>query len=117
MSNQKAPARPYFRTPAIAPAGDRLAFVYAGDIWLAAIGGGTAERLTAHPSNHARPAWAPDGEQLAFTSYRTGGGDVYVLPLRGGEVRRITYHDAPSMVEAWSHDGAQLFFSSTRDRQ
>jgi tricorn protease len=117
MASQPPAPRPYFRTPAIAPAGDALAFVYAADIWLAPIGGGTAERITAHPSGHAMPAWSPDGERLAFTSSRTGSGDVYVLPLRGGEVRRVTYHDAPSMVEAWSHDGAQVFFSSTRDRQ
>ncbi|HWQ14939.1 MAG TPA: S41 family peptidase [Roseiflexaceae bacterium] len=117
MQSSTTPARPYFRTPALSPDGASIAFVYAGDIWLADAGGGRAERLTAHPATHWSPAWSPDGERLAFTSNRTGAGDIYVLPLRGGEVRRVTYHDTPSAVESWSADGEHIFFSSTRDRQ
>jgi tricorn protease len=117
MQSPPFSARPYFRTPALAPSDDLIAFVYAGDIWLVSAAGGNAERLTAHPAGHSSPAWSPDGAQLAFTSNRTGSGDIYVLPLRGGEVRRITYHDSPSVVESWSRDGTQIYFSSGRDRQ
>ena len=35
--------------------GDKVAFTYAGDIWTAPVAGGTATRLTAHPSLAAHP--------------------------------------------------------------
>lgn len=117
MTDDQHATRPYFRAPSIDPAGSRIAFVYAGDIWLVAASGGHAERLTAHPANHMLPRWSPDGTAIAYTSTRTGQGDVYVLPLNGGEVRRLTYHETQSAVECWSPDGAAIYFTSQRERQ
>src|SRR5262245_40413155 len=117
MTDTQVQARPYFRTPAISPDGGQVAFAHATDIWLVAASGGDAERLTAHYADHTAPRWAPDGQQIAFTSSRTGRGDIYILPLAGGAVRRVTHHDAASTVEAWSVDGGHVFFSSTRDQQ
>lgn len=108
--------QPYYRTPAIAPDGDQLAFVYAGDIWLVDADGGTAERITANPASHHAPRFSPDGASLAFTSGRSGSGDVYVLPLDGGEVRQITFHDSFCRVEDWAADGSAIYFSSNREQ-
>ncbi len=117
MTDDQRRTRPYFRTPSVSPLGDRIAFVYAGDIWLVAATGGRAERLTAHPANHSAPRWSPDGAALAYTSNRAGQGDVYVLPLDGGEVRRLTFHESLNSAECWSPDGTAIYFSSPRERQ
>lgn len=117
MTQSQTAPRPYYRTPALAPDGRQIAFVYAGDIWLVDAQGGPAERLTAHPSNHSRPRWSPDSQRLAFTSDRTGQGDIYILSPDGEDVQRVTFHDAGGSVECWTPDGAYLFFSSDRDRQ
>jgi tricorn protease len=110
------PPRPFLRTPAIDPDGRRVAFVYAGDIWLAEVAGGPAERLTAHQAYHISPRFSPDGAQLAFTSGRTGNGEIYVLPLDGGPVRQVTFHEASCTVEDWAPDGAALYFTSAREQ-
>jgi Tol biopolymer transport system component/C-terminal processing protease CtpA/Prc len=116
MTQASMPPRPYLRTPALAPDGQRLAFVHAGDIWLVSTAGGNAERLTAHPDQHWAPCWSPDGQMLAFSSNRTGSGDLYVLPLNGGEVRRVTHHDYASSALCWSPDSQYIYFTSQREQ-
>jgi Tol biopolymer transport system component/C-terminal processing protease CtpA/Prc len=111
--------KPYFRTPALAPDGRTLAFVYANDIWLVDAAGGHAERLTAHYATHISPRFSPDGSLLAFTSTRSGGGDVYTLSLAAGssEVRRLTYSGSFCDVEDWSADGQHVLYSSDQEQQ
>jgi len=108
--------QPYFRTPAVSPDGDMIAFVYAGDIWAVPIGGGAAERLTAHPAAHHAPRFSPDGRQLAFTSGRSGSGDLHVLPLDGGELRQLTFRDDYCHAEDWAADGDAIYFTSSREQ-
>ena len=106
----------YLRTPAIDADGQQIAFVYAGDIWLARAEGGPAERITAHQAYHYAPRFSPDGASIAFTSGRSGWGDIYVLPLSGGPVRQVTFHDAFCHVEDWAPDGRSIYFTSDRER-
>ncbi len=47
--------------------GDRVAFTYAGDIWLAPVAGGTATQLTTHPGVELFARFSPDGQWIAFT--------------------------------------------------
>ncbi|HXO22904.1 MAG TPA: hypothetical protein VOA87_23555, partial [Thermoanaerobaculia bacterium] len=42
--------------------GDRVAFCYGGDLWLASTAGGMATRLTAHPGLELFPKFSPDGK-------------------------------------------------------
>ena len=41
---------------------DKIAFVYAGDIWIVAANGGAARRLTSHKGIELFPKFSPDGE-------------------------------------------------------
>lgn len=111
------PPVPYLQTPALSPDGSQIALVYASDIWLVRSTGGTAERLTAHPSTNVHPRFAPDGHALAFTSFRTGSGDVYVLPLQGGDLRRLTFDDSTCYVCDWAADGQAIYFESDYEQQ
>src|SRR5687768_14546601 len=36
-------------------------------------------RLTTTPAAEGRPAWSPDGRQVAFTTERDGNREVYVM--------------------------------------
>jgi tricorn protease len=91
-----------------------IAFVYAGDIWLVAKGGGTAHRLSSPLGEELFPRFSPDGTQLAFSANYDGNVDVYVIPTMGGEPVRVTYHPDADRLSDWTPDGTQLLFASGR---
>ncbi|TMK69460.1 MAG: hypothetical protein E6G50_12315 [Actinobacteria bacterium] len=63
------------------------------------------------------PAWAPDGTEIAFTSFRNGKGDIYVMRPDGSEQTRLTTSPAHDDLAAWSPDSKQIAFSSDRTGQ
>jgi len=105
--------------------GDRLVFTYGGDLWLAAVDGGEARRLTAHPGREVFARFSPDGSQIAFTGQYDGDEQVYVIDTAGGEPRRLTWYPADGplpprwgfdhQVYGWTRDGSAVLFRSLRD--
>ena len=61
------------------------------------------------------PSWAPDGRQIAFTSFRHGNGEIYVMRSDGSSKRRLTTNTAHDDHAKWSPDGTRIAFASTRD--
>ena len=74
------------RQPAVSAT--QIAFVYAGDIWLADKTGGVAVRLSSPRGEESFPRFSPDGSLLAFTGDYDGNEDIYVMPVTGGLPRR-----------------------------
>ncbi|MDE3189177.1 MAG: PD40 domain-containing protein [Acidobacteriota bacterium] len=91
---------------------DRIAFIYADDIWTVSRQGGEAERLTSNGQVMAGPFYSPDGSQIAYSAHLLGNTDVYVIPSSGGVPRRITWHPAGSAVVGWSPDGKSVLITS-----
>ncbi len=92
---------------------ERLAFVYAGDIWIADRSGQQPVRLTSHGSA-SQPFFSPDGKMIAYSAAYDGNTDVYVIPVSGGEPRRLTFHSGVDAVCGWSADGKRVLFASQR---
>lgn len=92
-----------------------VAFIYAGDLWVAGLDGGGARRLTTHAGLEMRPRFSPDGKWLAFTGEYDGNLDVYVLPVAGGEPRRLTWHPGADVVRDFTPDGKHVLFVSRRE--
>jgi tricorn protease len=103
------------RMPALSPDGQRLAFVYRGDIWTAPANGGEATPLTWHIEMDAYPVYSPDGAWVAFASKRQGSWDIFAIPAQGGAAQQLTFHGGEEIPTAWSPDGQQLLFASQRD--
>jgi tricorn protease len=102
-----------FRYPAVSA--DKIAFVYAGDIWLVPKAGGTAVRLSSPAGEESFPRFSPDGARIAFTADYDGNADVYVIPTAGGTPTRLTYHPMPDRVLGWHPDGKRVLFASARE--
>jgi tricorn protease len=104
--------------------GDKIVFVYAGDLWTVSSQGGIAQRLTSFEGYEAFPKFSPDGKFIAFTAAYDGNGDVYVIPTEGGEPKRLTYHPGigqptgeialDDWVIDWFPDGKEILFRSPR---
>jgi len=106
--------------------GDKIAFVYGGDIWLASTSGGTARRVTTHPGRELFPKFSPDGKWLAFTGQYDGNFNVYVMSAEGGQPRQLTYYQGSAHplndrmgihdeVVNWTPDSKRIVFLSRRD--
>ncbi len=94
--------------------GDKVVFVYGGDLWLASIHDGLARRLTTHVGQELFPKFSPDGKWIAFTGEYDGNMDVYLIPAEGGIPRRLTYHPGADLVVDWYPDGKHVLFRSSR---
>lgn len=103
------------RMPALSGDGQKMAFVYRGDIWVAGARGGRAFPVTNHIELDAYPLFSPDGKWLAFSSVRNGNWDIFVVPSSGGAVRQMTFSSFSEIATDWSSDGKTLLFSSQRD--
>jgi tricorn protease len=101
------------RQPALSQS--HLAFVYAGDLWIANHDGSAARRLTSHPAAESSPSFSPDGSMLAFAANYENNLDVYVIDAAGGQPRRLTWHPGVDVPTGWTPDGSAVTFISTRE--
>ena len=93
-----------------------LAFVYAGDLWVAHRDGSSPRRLTVHSGIKQRPSFSPDGQWLAYSAGTFEAGfAVYVVAVDGGSPTKVTFHPSHNWVQGWTPDGEQVLFSSARD--
>jgi TolB protein len=112
------------RYPSWSPDGQHIIFRSGIDIaMIAADGKGPAIPLTTEvaPSFAQMPAISPDGESVAFMSFREGYCSVFRMTIEGKVQVNLTPRDeadAPSKwcsrAPSWSTDGRTIFFMSQR---
>ncbi len=111
-------------TPAPTPIGGsgQLAFASqnggAAQIWLTDTTGHLIRQLTNRPGGACQPAWAPDGNALAFTApCKTNQtayleSQIYLLHLDSGKIDELTPPEWGGYDPAISPDGRYLAFTS-----
>ncbi|MGD0941615.1 MAG: PDZ domain-containing protein, partial [Terracidiphilus sp.] len=110
-STASAPQSPLLlRNPSLNQ--DRIAFLYADDIWTVSRQGGEAERLTSDGKVTNGPFYSPDGAWVAYSARLNGNTDAYVIPAAGGVPRRVTWHPSGSYVAGWTPDSKDLLVVS-----
>jgi pSer/pThr/pTyr-binding forkhead associated (FHA) protein len=73
-------------------------------------------QLTQDPGD-TNPAVSPDGQSVAFMSFRGGNWDVYKVNVDGTGLTQLTTDTADDGLPAWSPDGQMIAFVSNRDGQ
>lgn len=107
--------------PAISPDGSRVVYVlkqagqlnaYRTSLWMADAGGGEPRPFTTGERD-SRPAWSPDGRQLAFVRTQDKlRPQVALIDADGGEARLLTDLPEGSLgVLRWSPTGDALYIS------
>lgn len=91
----------------------KIAFVYAGDIWLVNKDGGQASRLSSPDGEEVKPKFSPDGKTLAFSANYDGSLDVYTVPVDGGQPQRVTWRGC--VVTDWHPDGEKIIFATGKE--
>jgi tricorn protease len=94
--------------------GSSIAFLYAGDLWVANRDGTAPRRLTTHDGNESSPRFSPDGRLIAFSAQYDGNTDVFVVPVEGGVPTRLTWHPGSDRVQGFTPDGESVLFTSAR---
>lgn len=64
--------------------------------------------VTRNGSINLSPAWAPDGTQMAWTSYKRGNPDLYAKELASGRTRVLSNRSGINSGAAYSPDGAKI---------
>ncbi|MDQ2826787.1 MAG: hypothetical protein M3Y04_07500, partial [Actinomycetota bacterium] len=78
--------------------------------------GSSPHTLTNRPlAFDASPAWAPDGQHIAFESTEDGKRAIWVMQADGLRLRRLTDDSGADAAPAWSPDGSRIAFMSDRD--
>ncbi len=104
--------------------GNKIVFVYAGDLYTVNAKGGIATRLTSFPGYEMFPKFSPDGKLIAFSGEYDGYRAVYVMNANGGEPKQLTYYPEVKTSERmgfdnqvldWTPDGKKILFRSRRD--
>ena len=103
--------------PVWSPDGDAIAFVRDdlgnndiyivrpedGDDWRGEV---SEERWLNSPEEDHSPAWAPDGDTLAFVTTRDGNSEIYSANANDDDPpRRLTINEAADTEPVWSPDG------------
>ncbi len=113
---QQVPPQPGMTLMVSDPAvsAEHVAFVYAGDLWVARHDGSGARRITTHEGRESHPRFSPDGRTIAFSAQYDGNTDVYVVSVEGGVPKRLTWHPWSDRVQGFTVDGSAVLFTSAR---
>ncbi len=121
---QRITASPPMRLyPSFSPDGSKLAFAefrrdrvlgVTEEICLINLSDRRIEKLTDDMADNFQPRWSPRGNQIAYTSNKSGNYDIWLMSVKDRTHRQLTRHPAYDGDPSWSPNGEEIAFVSTR---
>ena len=103
-------------SPTISPDGSMMAFVSdrsgPPQVYVSAVSGGTARRLTSGGKGNTDPNWSPRGDRIAFCGSEK---DVVTISPTGTGMMQLTGGTGINTRPTFSPDGRLISFASTRN--
>ncbi len=97
----------------------KIAFVIkrksGSDIYSMNYDASSVNNLTSHRSIVASPRWSPDGQYLAFTSYKRGRPEVYLRNLKTGKEKTVASFNGLNLCGSFSPDSKKLLLTLSKD--
>ncbi len=120
--------KPQSTHPVWSPDGSKIAFInnHFGvenknainfEVYTMNADGSNIKRHTINTAFEAEICWSPNGQNLAFKSYRDKNDEVYLLDLTSGEQTNISNHQARDGGPVWSNNGKFIYFYSDKDHE
>jgi hypothetical protein len=104
------------RSPAVSPAGVRVAYASKGQIWVMQADGTMPRQVTqSYFGGSEQPAWSPLGDALAYVDGPSGGRDIFVVGTDGVGTRRLTASSGDEAAPAWSAKNRIAYVRRTDD--
>jgi eukaryotic-like serine/threonine-protein kinase len=87
------------------------------DIWTVDFArGGFTSRVTTDEADDEQPIWSPDGNQIVFSSSRSGWWDLYRISPGGGPESLLFESPESKMPRSWSSDGRYILYTVQRSK-
>jgi TolB protein len=81
------------------------------EIWAMDYDGADPRQITAHKSTSLSPAWRPDGQTLAYTSFVGGAPGLYLANLATGRKTPFATQGDQNISPSFSPDGRKVVYS------
>jgi hypothetical protein len=111
ISDEKQVQVTQIRDAVPSPDGLRLAFTALNRLYVMDLPNGTPRRLTQNNFTEAQPAWSPNGAELVFTTWKSGGGHLFKVST-DGKKKPVQLTQVPGIYTepAWSSKNNRIVF-------
>lgn len=85
------------------------------DIYIMNYDGSGLKNITSQQNIVVAPRWSPNGQYLAFTSYKSGRPEVYLLNVKTGREKKVSSFNGLNLCGSFSPDSRKLLLTLSKD--